>query len=238
MRKYLTILILLALPLVADDRSKDTLSGTHTDRFKVPVAGTIRVQNSFGEVTIDGWDRPEVELTVVQSTERVYGAKDGAEAQRRMGEAQRRLDSVQVTAKQQGNEVVVSTAYPSRNGFVHPLSRRSDIEVSYTIHAPRASKLVIDDNRGGVDVSDITGDVHATVINGEITLTLAPNGHYAIDAQAKIGDIYSDFEGRDQTRHVLGEEFESPATAPATNLYLRVRIGDILIQKLHGPPAD
>ena len=55
---------------------------------------------------------------------------------------------------------------------------------------------------------------------------------------ANIGDVYSDFEGRDQRRHVLGEEFSRPGAAPAANLYLRVRVGDIVILKLHGPPAD
>ena len=54
----------------------------------------------------------------------------------------------------------------------------------------------------------------------------------------KLGDVYSDFEGRDQRRHVLGEDFSRAGTAPATNLYLRVRVGDIVILKLHGPPAD
>jgi hypothetical protein len=36
----------------------------------------------------------------------------------------------------------------------------------------------------------------------------------------------------------VGEEFGRPGTAPVTNLYLRVRLGDILIQKLHGPPTE
>ena len=89
-----------------------------------------------------------------------------------------------------------------------------------------------------MNVYDISGDIHATVINGEITLTLAANGQYAIDAQCKIGDVYSDFEGRDLRRRVLGEEFNRAGAAPATNLYLRARLGDIIIQKLHGPPAD
>jgi hypothetical protein len=231
MRKLLATAIVVALPLLADDRSNGVLSSSHTDRFKVAAAGAIRLENSFGEVDIDGWDRPEVEVTVVRSTERAYDAKTRAEPQRR-------LDSVQITAKQDGNDVVISTAYPPRNTFTHPLSRRSDIEISYRIKAPRTSKLIVDHNRGGVNVADTSGDIHATVINGQITLTLAPGGQYAIDAQASIGNIYSDFEGQAQRRQIVGEGFSRPGTAPVTNLYLRVRIGDIIIQKLHGPPTD
>src|SRR6202030_2743147 len=100
------------LPLMADDRSKEKLSTTRTERFNVPAAGTIRLENSFGEVDIDGWDRPEVEVTVVRSSEHFANDKDRAEAQRR-------LDRVQISAKQDGNDVIVSTKYPPRNGLTH-----------------------------------------------------------------------------------------------------------------------
>ena len=155
MKKLLAIATVAAFPLLADDRSKETLGSTHTDRFKVAAAGAIRLENSFGEVDIDGWDRPEVEVTVVRSTEHLYDSKQrdskqpdsnprdaqaSAQPQRHRDEAQRRLDSVQITAKQDGNDVVISTAYPPLNGFTHPLSRRSDIQISYRINAPRASQ--------------------------------------------------------------------------------------------------
>jgi hypothetical protein len=231
MCRLLVIPIMLAVPLLAGDLSKETLSAAHTERFNVPVAGTIRLENSFGQVDIDGWDRPEVELTVIRSSERLYSANERAEAQRRM-------DRVQVAAKQEGNDVVISTAYPPRNGFMHPLSRRSDIQIAYRMKAPRGSKVIVDHNSGGVNVFDINGDIHATVINGQITLGLEADRPYAIDAQSKIGGVYSDFEGRDRPRHVLGEEFGSQSAASAANLYLRVRIGDIIITKLHGPPPD
>jgi len=231
MQKLPVILIVLAFPLLADDRSKETLSTSHTEQFNVPEPGVIRLENSFGEVDIDGWDRPEVEVTVVRSSERLYATKARVEAQRR-------LDSVKITTKHDGNDVVISTAYPSRNRFAHPLSRRSDIEISYRIQAPRASKLIVNHNSGGVNVSDINGDIHATVINGQITLMLTADGQYAIDARSRLGSVYSDFEGRDQRRRVLGEEFDRPSTAAATNLHLRVRFGDIVILRPHGRPTD
>jgi hypothetical protein len=231
MRHFLLIAIALALPLLADDRYQETLNTTHSDRFDVSAAGEIRLENSFGELDIDGWDRPEVEVTVIRSSQHLYGANERTEGQRR-------LDSVQVAAKQRGNDVVISTHYPPRNGFMHPLSRRSDIQIGYRIKAPRGSKLIIDHNSGGVNVSNISGDIHANVINGQITLTLRDDGQYAIDAQSKIGGVYSDFEGSERSRHVLGDEFGRQSAAPAANLHLRVRIGDVVILKLHSPPAD
>ena len=223
------IAIGLALPLLSDDRSKEPLASTHTDRFNVAAPGAIRLENSFGEVDIEGWDRPVVEVTVVRSSEHLQDAKDRVEAQRR-------LDSVQVTAKQTGNDIVISTVYPPRNLFLHPLSRRSDIELAYRIRAPHASQLTIDHNSGGVNVSDVSGDIHATVVNGQITLTLAPDSKYAMDAVCGLGNVYSDFEGREKRRYLLSEQFVGAGVAPAAKLYLRVRVGDIVILKQHGPP--
>jgi hypothetical protein len=226
----LVIAIVLTLPLLGDDLSKERVSTTHTERFNVPAAGTIRLKNSVGEVDIDGWDRPEVEVTVVRSSEHLYDATQ-------RGEAQQSLESAQIKVEQDGNDIVISTAYAPGNG-THLRNRRGEIGISYRIKAPRASKLIIDRNSGGVNVSDINGDIHATVINGQITLTLAADGQYAIDSRCTVGDVYSDFEGHYQRKHLLGKEFGRQSKVSAKNLYLRVRYGDIMILKLHGPPAD
>jgi len=220
----LVIAMFLTLPLLGDDLSRERVSATHTERFNVPAAGAIRLKNSVGEVDIDGWDRPEVEVTVVRSSEHFYDATERREAQQS-------LESAQIKAEQDGNDIVISTAYV-------PGSRRGEIGISYRIKAPRASKLIVDDNRGGVNVSDISGDIHVTVINGQITLTLAAGGQYAIDSRCTVGDVYSDFEGHYQRKHLLGKEFDRQSKVSATNLYLRARYGDIMILKLHGPPAD
>lgn len=176
---------------------------------------------------IQGWDRSEVEVSATRSTEHAYGAHDRAPEQQR-------LDSVQVSTRQDGNDLVIATVYPAWNFFLHPLSRRSDIEVHYEIHAPRASRLFVDHNSGGVNIGGMHGAVHATVINGQITLMLAP-GPYAIDAQCQMGNVYSDFAGESRSRRVLGQTFTSEAPAPAIDLYLRARLGDIMLLKPSGP---
>ena len=223
------IWIVLALSLAADDRTKATLSGTQTERFKVTAPGAIRLKNSFGELDIEGWDRPEVEITTVRSTEHVYAEKE-------RGRAQRRLDQVQIMSKQDANDVVIATVYPGRNRFAYPLSRHGDIEISYRIKAPRASKLFIDHKSGGVGIYDITGDIQTTVVNGQITLSIPAGGDYHIDARCVLGKVYSELEGRDRRLNLLGNGFSQQDAAPAANLYLRVRVGDIVIDQINGPP--
>lgn len=116
--------------------------------------------------------------------------------------------------------------------------RRGDVEIQYQIHAPRATKLVVDHNNGGVNVFDMDGDIHATVANGQIMLTVPADKQYAIDALSKLGHVYSDFDGSDQRKHLVGDDFASKGEAPAVKLYLRVRFGDILILKMNTKPTD
>jgi hypothetical protein len=220
----------MGLPLVADESPKQPLTTTKTERISVTSAGAIHLQDSFGEVDIDGWDRPEVEITTVKSTEHFYDAAHREEASRRM-------ESVNITIQHDGNDVSISTAYPPLSAWTHPMSRRSDVEIQYSIKAPRGSHLIIDHNSGGVNIADITGDIHASVTNGQITLTLA-DGQNAIDAKCKVGHVYSDFDGSAQRRHMLGETFDRPGPQPARSLYLRANFGDIMILKMHGPPTD
>lgn len=230
MKKLWVALIVLALPLAADDRTKAAPSATQTERFTVTAPGTIRIKNSFGELDIQGWDRPEVEITTVRSTEHLYAGNE-------RGPAQRRLDQVQITSKHDANDVVITTVYPRRNRFVHPLSQHSDIEISYRIKAPRTSKLFIDHKSGGVNIYDITGDIHSTVVNGQITLAIPAGGNYHIDAQSVFGGVYSDLEGRERRLNLLGNGFGRQGTAPAANLYLRVRVGDIVIDQINSPAS-
>jgi hypothetical protein len=226
MRKLIVIIIGLALPLIAGDSSRQTV--TNTERISVTTPGTIRFENSFGEIDIEGWDQPEIEVTTTKWTEDVH-TKERARAERR-------LESVRITTKRDGNDVVISTVYPARNRFIHPSSWGSEVAAAYRIKAPRGSRLVVDHNNAGVSIIGMTGDIRATSTNGQITLTLA-DGPYAIDAKCKIGNVYSDFEGTSQRQHVLGEKFRSEREQLARNIYLRMRFGDIVILKMPAPPS-
>lgn len=220
--KLLILVLGTGLALVADDRANRPLTVSHTDRFNVPAAATIRLENSFGEIDVDGWDLLKVEVTVTKS------AEDRADQK---GRAKTRLDAVQVDVKHNEGDTIISTVYPKLTGMSHMFGRRGDVSISYRIHAPRGAKLIVDHNRGGLNVAGITADIHAIVDRGQITLVLA-GGPYALDAQCKVGKVYSDFEGHDQRRHLFGEVFDHAGAS--TNLYLRTAFGDIMILKPNG----
>jgi hypothetical protein len=221
------ILIGLALPLVADDSSRLTVNST--ERINAPTPGTIQFDHSIGEIDIEGWDQPDIELTTTKWIEDVH-TKGRASAEQRLG-------SVRATVQRDGSHVVISTIHHKEKPFRHALSWRSNVEITYRVKAPRGWGLVIDHNNRGINIVGMTGDIRATVTKGEITLALPP-GLQAIDAKSGFGNVYADFAGTSQRQRLFGKTFARASAQPGRNVYLRVGSGDIVIFQAPGRPAE
>src|ERR1022692_2482196 len=99
---------------------KQSFSVTTTQRVPFLPGGAIRLDNSYGYLTVEGWDEPEVEVTVTKSTNRFYAPEEKAEAERRF--AQIRV----VTERRSDKELAILTTLPARNPLfrsVLPLDR-------------------------------------------------------------------------------------------------------------------
>jgi hypothetical protein len=167
--------------------------------------GTLRIERSLGEVNIEGWDQPKVEISVI-------GRDAGA-----------------VKAERRGDEVVITTNIPPHD--------RREADLTYNIKVPRESKLVIDRADGGVYVRNIAGDIDAVVHHGQLTLSVPEGAAYKMDAHAKFGDVYSDFEGNDKRRHLFSHMFTGGADSAEHKLDLRVDHGDVVIVKEYKSPV-
>src|SRR4029434_1495819 len=94
--------------------------------------GVIRIQKSFGEVFVDGWDKNEVEVTIIKSIK----ANDTPEDQER---ERQKLEGVDVTASRQTADTLV---IDSRLPF------RRNLDLEYRIKIPRDSDLFIKNRFG------------------------------------------------------------------------------------------
>jgi hypothetical protein len=197
------LLLNFASPISAGDLSKPTASVSSTETL--PAAGTVRVEDPRGELSIEGWDQPQVEITVKKSG--------------------RLVEHAQIKSERRGEEIVISTDIPKHD--------RRDVNVEYKIKAPRDSKIVISQAEGGVYVTGIAGDIDASVHRGQITLSLPENAAYKIDAHTKLGSVYSEFDGNDKRRHLFSHDFDGTANTPTRQLNLRVVFGDIVILKAY-----
>ena len=195
-------LLAIALPLSAADRVSST------ERMSFAPGGTIHLNDSYGYLTVEGWDQPEVEITVIKSTD-----------------DKQRLTGLRVVAeKRSESELVISTPRKGRRG----------VNVEYLIHAPREAKLVIHHDGVYVLVSNMSGEIEATNRKGDIVLMLPNSSSYSIDAKSKMGTVASDFAGKAHVRYFIGERFAGADANSTHRIFLRVGFGGITIKEV--PP--
>src|ERR1035437_1082763 len=84
MMRALALLFGMSCLLLADDEVKQKVKVTHTERVDFPSGGRLRVRNSIGELTVEGWERPDVEITTIKSTKAAYASRDREKASREL----------------------------------------------------------------------------------------------------------------------------------------------------------
>jgi hypothetical protein len=219
----------MALPLSADGGSKKIFEVTTTQQVPFQPGGTIHFNRSYGYLSIEGWDRPEVEITVIKSLDNLYDAKGQAEATKR-------VNTVQVTAERKTDtDLDITTTVPHYSRWTHPLGSTGGVMVEYQVHVPRDSKLAIQHGTGDVLVTRVANDIEADVHSGDIVVLLPETVQYAIDAKSKLGTVSSDVDGDFHRGHLVGIRYAHTAAAPSHKLNLRVGVGGITIKSSVAP---
>jgi len=228
-RKPVSILFALSLAttaplLLAQQGPQQQSQPAHTERMDFAPGGTIRIEKSHGDVYVEGWDQPEVEVTVIKSMPYDYKPKQPEEASKH-------LDSVRVvTERKSATEVTISTTLPA-----HRRKTTGGVMIEYEIHMPRASKLMIHHATGSVFVIGVTSDMEVTCSRGDIQLMLRDSSAYSIDAATKLGTVISDFEGTTKLRRYrLGERYATASAQSSPHIRLRMGFGGITIKAV--PP--
>jgi hypothetical protein len=210
-----------------------------TQRLAFPAGGTLRLQNAIGVLTVEAWDQPGVEITIIKSTKAELDA-GGRE------KAARKLEKVRVAAELRGNELVVTTDYPRFRLFPPPYRVKGSIDfrLEYHIKAPATARIV--DERhdvGEVNIDGLTGDIDVNLLQGEIMLHLPEDGQYNISAKSDFGTVNADFPGPELYSNVkrrwflTGHRSISENSAAAHKLNLKVGFGDIVLLRTRIPKA-
>jgi hypothetical protein len=213
--------------LLLGDNSAQKVQVTKTERSDFPPGGTLHLKNSIGELTIEGWDQPDLEITTIKSS------KTAVEGIAR-DKATKLLDSVKIAMERKGDEVIVSTDFRKNPKIERPFKGMTDFDLEYRIKVPRNARLTIEHNLGGVHVDSVSGEIHATNEMGLITVR-EPEGQYAIDAKSKLGAVDCDFPGSEKTVKWLGHAFLGGNPTAAQKIFLRIQFGDVIILRMHQP---
>jgi hypothetical protein len=222
-----------ALPLLCEEKAaengpKQSFEVTSTERTPFAPGGTVRLNGSYGYLAVEGWDEPEVEITVIKSTNRFY------EPSQKQQQEQRFEGVHVVTERRSEKELAISTNPPVRKTvffFPRPLlpSPRHGLTPDYRIHVPRNSQLVVRHDNGYVWVSDVTGDIEVRSHTGDMIVMLPDPGPYSIDARTGLGSVSSDFVGKGH-HYLAGTHFAFAGSAPARRVFLRMGTGSITIK--------
>jgi hypothetical protein len=241
------------LHLLAADRPREngperSFEVTTTQRVPFLPGGTIRLDNSYGYLTVEGWDEPEVEITVTKATDRFFEP-------RQKEEAEKNFDQIRVSAERHSDkELAIATAVPVRNSFLSsalplrriigatplPRNNKHGITVEYTVKVPRSSRLVVRHDNGYVWVSDVTGDIQVNSHTGDMIVMLSDGSARSINATARVGSVTSDFAGKSVSQFLLGTHFACSGEGLSRRIDLRMGRGSITIKKIlpSGPSGE
>jgi hypothetical protein len=217
--------------LCAADEAKQKVQISSTEHLDFPVAGTLRLTNSIGVLTVEAWDRPDMEITTIKSTKIEY---DASERDKKTHE----LDSVHIKAERSGDEVVVTTDFPRYKNFPPPFRPTGEInfDLEYHIKVPGNALIIANHDLGDVNVDGVTGDIEVTLLQGTITLHVPEDEKYNISARVDFGHVNTDFPGPQQRRWwVLGHESTNKDSSAMHKLNLRVGFGDVVILRTRIP---
>jgi hypothetical protein len=227
MRKIALLGLCFSLALAAEDAADHYVRQTKTEKMDFPSDGLLRVNHAIGDLTIEGWDRPGIEITTTKTT------KSEVDPQNREKGAQE-LEQVRITPERKGNELTLTENYPRHGRFLF-WPGTTDFVLETRIFVPSNARLEVDGS-GDLYIHNVTGEIDADVSHGTIVLRMPEQGHYDIDAKSKFGSVTSDFPGKEQrTPWLVGHDFTDPANAAGQKLHLRTGYGDIIILKIRQP---
>ena len=179
--------------------------------------GYIHIDNSFGYLTVEGWDEPKVEVTVVNPAGQIRV----------------------VTERRSDRELAIFTTRPARRAFPFSILAsppfRHNATLECRVYLPRDSRVAVHHGYGYVWVSDVSGDVEVDSHTGDMIVMLPDPGRYSIDAKTGLGRISSDLTGHGNERILVGSHFVHAEQAPARRIFLRMGRGSITIK--NGPPS-
>jgi len=217
-----------AFLLCGDENLKMPAQTTATNHFDFAPGGTIRITRSYGDLYIEGWDKPQVELTAVKTMPYEYQPAHPELSSRH-------LEALHVNAELRSpSELVISTPLPQRKRHLPaplPATTTGGVGLEYQLHVPRRSNLMIEHKVGYVSISGVIGDVDATCHRGDIVLWLPGGETYSIDARSKLGKVYSDFPGDSLAQLLVGQSFVG-STAGGHKLHLRTGFGGITLKPI------
>lgn len=198
-------------PLWADEFSK-----TSHYSLRMFSYGTLTIDARMGNVQLDGWDEPHLEI----DAEKVVEAKDEKHAQAL-------YDEVQVVLEGMDKQVRLHTVYPARRLW-RPFRDESKLTVNFRIHMPFDANVILKCVDGDVRVSGLIGKQEINVNYGDVEINV-PSVYRlrSLNARSILGYVQSDLHGENSAG--WGRKIMFWNSSGDQDIKVRVRMGGVYV---------
>lgn len=178
--------------------------------------GTLYVETRIGDVKVEGWDKPDVEI----EAEKVVQA--GSEAR-----AQRLFDQIKIQLTENGEEVFLRTLYPPRRPW-RLFRGATKLSANLRIRMPYEAKLTLKCVDGDVRVRGIVGNQRIRVSYGDVEVSIpSVDRLHSLDARSFLGYVQSDLHGENSAG--WGRRVSFFNTDGQQDIHVRVRLGGVYV---------
>lgn len=222
----LGLVVTAPLPALAAEAPEAPVEVATTQRVALAPGGTVRIDETWGEVTVEAWDQPAVEVRMIRRSARPQPADKAADMRARLEGFTARVEA------RDGNRVEIVGLEP-RATARNPLSGKTAVRLTYVIHVPRDAKLDLDNGAGTVRIAGVTGDIAVDSDVGEVTLAVPVDDATAIEAKSGIGDIDvpAALESRGELKRTMlvGQRYRYQPAQTARRITVTLGVGSITI---------
>lgn len=158
------VFALLSLSLQGQNKLTKNIKKT----FPLTDNGVLYLENKYGDVLINGWDKDEIEISVtIEAT--------GKSSEK----AEERLKLIESDIKSANKQVVVKSVIKKKNkgffnkyiGKIDPFNtEKSNTVINYSISLPKHADIEIINRYGDVIISDWNGQLNTVVEHGDIRI--------------------------------------------------------------------
>jgi len=194
-------------------------SRTTHQRTRLFSTGTLTIDTRVGDLHIEGWDDPYVEVEVEKVVR--AGSKQKADVL---------YDQIGVILEGQDKQVTLRTTYPPRS-LRRPFRGESQLTVNFRVKMPYDAALSLKCVDGDVSIRGLAGRQQILVNYGDVEIDVPDVWNLrSLDAKAFLGYVQSDLHGgMDQDSIGLGKRTSFWNRNGRQEIKVRVRMGGVFI---------
>lgn len=230
--KYNFLIVLLLVAFSGTAKNQDQKKKYVEKTYKVNATTALRIENKFGDVEINSWEKSEFSV-------KVEIISKGRNEER----AQRILDGIKIDIRESSSEIYFETESDDMK-----TKNEEGFEVNYTVYMPEKNSLEIRNSFGDVSMGNRAGNLNLTVaygsakvgdVSGDTYLKLSfGNGSIGNVADGEFEIKYSDFEIESGKILDITQGFSDVEIDNVEDLEIESKYGSVEIKKAHKVDAE